>query len=125
MSEDITNLRLSKHASDIANQMKESEEFDDALSAAKFGMAYAIKYYKDNLKTINDLDCLDGVYDASGNNYNVGSIDPDNYIARFLELLYPGNRTPYRYARILMCYGLNKLGDLLDENKLFPISKNM
>lgn len=125
MAEDITNLRLSKHASDIANQLKETGTFDDALSSAKFGMAYAIKYYRDELATTDELDHLDNVYDATGNNYNVGSVDPDNYISQLFEILYPSSTTPYRCARVLMCFGLNKLGDLLEEGRLFPISKNM
>lgn len=125
MAEDITNLRLSKHASEIADQLKETGTFDDALPVAKFGMAYAIKYYRDELMTTDELDQLDNVYDSKGKNYNIGSVDPDNYISQILEALYPSSTTPYRYARVLMCFGLNKLGDLLEEGRLFPISKNM
>jgi len=125
MTEDITNLRLSSHASEIANQLKETGNFEDALSAAKFGMSYAIKYYFEELKTTDILDDLDNTYDATGNNYNVGSVDSERYISRLLEILYPENTTPYRYARVLMCFGLNKLGDLFEEGQLFPINKVM
>ena len=51
--------------------MKESGYFEDALTAAKFAMSYAIKYYFDEI----DCEELDKVYDANGNHYNVGSVD--------------------------------------------------
>ena len=122
MAERITNIVLSKHASDIANQMKESELFPDALVAAKFGMAYAIKYYWDEIGTSEALQRLDSVYDSQGNHYNIGSIDPDKYIDQIMGALYPDSDTPYKFARVLMCYGLNQLGDLLEDGRLFPIN---
>ena len=122
---DLTNLALSKQASYVATQMKESGIFPDALSAAKFGMSYAIKYYWDEIDTVEEMAHLNSVYDSQGNNYNIGSVDPDKYIAQIMDALYPGCETPYTFARVIMCYGLNKLGDLLEEGKLFPINKVM
>lgn len=121
MAEDMTNIALSAHASEIANSMKIAGYFEDALSAAKFGMAYAIKYYFDEV----DCEAFEKVYDSSGNNYNVGSVDSDKYIAKLLTALYPNLTTPYRYARVLMCYGLNKIGDIIEEGRLFPLSEHM
>ena len=123
--DDLTNLALSKRATDIANQMKDSGEFADALSSAKFAMAYVIKYYRDEIDTAEKVEQLDSKYDSFGSNYNVGSIDPDHYIAKLFEVLYPGCSTPYRYARAIMCLGLSKLGDLAEDNHLFPIGKTM
>lgn len=123
--DDLTNISLSKRATDIANQMKDSGEFVDALSAAKFAMAYVIKYYKDEIDTPEKVEKLDSVYDSAGNHYNVGSVDPDHYISKLFDVLYPVCSTPYRYARVIMCLGLSKLGDLADENHLFPIGKTM
>lgn len=125
MSEDLTNISLSKHASGIADEIMETRVFDDALTVAKFGMAYAVKYYMNELDTLEKLDALGACYDSSGKNYNVGSVDPDHYIADLMALLYPGITAPYRCARILMCYGLNKLGDRLEDNRFLPISGNM
>ena len=125
MAENMTNIVLSKHASDIANQMKESGNFPDALVAAKFGMAYAIKYYWDEIGTSDELRRLNDIYDAQGNHYNIGSIDPDKYISQIMEALYPDSDTPYKFARVLMCFGLNQLGDLLEDGRLFPINNNM
>ena len=125
MPENMTNLVLSKYASDIANQMKESGIFPDALVAAKFGMAYAIKYYWNEIGTSTELSRLDDIYDTQGNHYNIGSVDPAKYISQIMEALYPDSDTPYKFARALMCFGLNKLGDLLEDGRLFPISNNM
>ena len=121
MAEDMTNIALSAHASEVANRMKESGYFEDALTAAKFAMSYAIKYYFDEI----DCEELDKVYDANGNHYNVGSVDSDNYVSKLLTSLYPNLTTPYRYARVLMCYVLNKLGDIIEEGRLFPLSEHM
>lgn len=121
MAEDITNIALSAHASEVANLMKDAGYFEDALSAAKFGMAYAIKYYFDEI----DCEALEKIYDSNGNNYNVGSVDLDKYISKLLAVLYPGLTTPYRYSRVLMCYGLNKIGDIIEEGRLFPLSEHM
>lgn len=121
MVEDVTNIQLSQHASDVANQLKESGAFDSALSAALFGMAYAIKYYRNEIDPENLLN----TYDSTGNNYNVGSVDGDNIIVPLINALYPNCSTPYRYARVFMCYGLNKLGDLLNDGRLFPLANIM
>ena len=85
MAENMTNLVLSKQASNVANEMKESGIFPDALVAAKFGMAYAIKYYWDEIGNSDELRRLDNVYDAQGNHYNIGSVDPDKYISQIME----------------------------------------
>lgn len=125
MVENTTNIVLSKQATYIANLMKESGSFPDALVAAKFGMAYAIKYYWDVIGKSEELRRLDDVYDTLGNHYNIGSIDPDNYIAQLMGALYPDSDTPYKFTRVLMCYGLNQLGDLFEDGRLFPINHNM
>ncbi len=120
-----TVLVLSKHATNVAEQMRDSGTFPDALAAAKFGMAYAIKYYWLQIKSSNELNHLDQIYDKGGTSYNIGSVDPDKCIAEIMAALYPDSNTPYTFTRVLMCYGLNQLGDLLEDGKLFPINKNM
>ena len=114
---------LSKNATNIATQMKESGLFSDALSAAHFGMAYAIKYYWNEIGSLEQIKALDTVYDGSGNTYNIGSLDAD--IPMIMSSLYPGCESPYNIARILMCYGLNQISDLLEDGRLLPIYKNM
>lgn len=119
--EDVTNLALTSNATATATFMKDAGYFDDVLTAAKFGMAYAIKYYKDDV----DFEEMDKAYTANGNHYNIGSVDPDGYIRKMMSAMYPDCNTPYRYARVLMCYGLDKLQDIIDDGRLFPLSEHM
>ena len=121
MAEDIINLRLSGKASEIAAQIEESKFFDDKISIAKFAMAYAIKNYFDEIDPIE----IDASRDASGFNYNVGSIDGDKFISKLIESLYPDTKTPYKITRALMIFGLEKLGVLLDNGQLYPLSNLM
>ena len=122
---DITTLLMTPHATEVANKMKESGVFEDALAAARFGMAYTIKYYLNDVDTPEKIEKLDKIYVGSGTTYNAGSVDQENFMGTLISMLYPGCTTPYRYMRVLMCFGLNKLGDLLEEGRLFPISDNM
>lgn len=121
MAEDIINLRLSAKASDIASQIEESKFFDDKISIAKFAMAYAIKNYFDEVDPYE----IDSTRDATGLNYNVGSIDGDKFISKLIESLYPETKTPYKITRALMIFGLEKLGELLDNGQLYPLSHLM
>ena len=121
MAEDIVNIRLSLKASDIAARIEESKYFEDKISIAKFAMAYAIKNHFDEIDPIE----IDSSRDASGLNYNVGSIDGDKFISKLIEALYPETKTPYKITRALMIFGLEKLGELLDKGTLYPLSKIM
>ena len=121
---DIQNLRISVHASDVAAKLVDQCCFPDALSATKFAMAYAIKFYFEDINTPEKINELDSTYTADGNNYNVGSVDKDGFIVRLFKLLYPGCETPFKYIRVVMCYGLMKMEDLIESNDLIPLSKN-
>jgi len=107
---DLTNIRLSKEANDVAEMLVETGKFENVISAAKFALAYALKNHFD--------DFAPGEYqvaDSGGNNYNVGSVDKDNQLSQLLRALYPGLETPYVYARALMVYGLLKIGELIEK----------
>ena len=119
MSEDLKNVRLSAKASDIADEIFESGLFDDKMSVCKFALAYAVKNYSGEI----DPEKLDEQYDASGSNYNIGSIDEDKYFSQIILSLYPDTTTPYRYIRALMIFGLERLGDLQKAGQLFPLNK--
>ena len=125
MAENIKTIVLSRQASDVASKMSENGIFPDALSAAKFGMSYAIKYYWDDIDTVEKINHLINVYDSKGSTYNIGSLDPDKYISNLMEVLYPSSDAPYIVARVLICFGLNKLGDIIDEGRLLPINELM
>ena len=121
MGEDYVNIRLSARATEIASRIEESKFFDSRISVAKFAMAYAIKNYFDEIDPLE----IDSNRDATGSNYNVGSIDGDKFISKFIEALYPDTKTPYKITRGLMIYGLEKLGELLDNGQLYPLSNIM
>lgn len=125
MAESTTYFVLSKQATAIASQMQDSGIFPDAMSAAKFGMAYAIKYYWDEVGSIEVVQRLIQTYDSSGNSYGIATVDSDKFIEQLMDALYPDSGMPYKCAKVLMCYGLNKLSDLLEDGKLFPINRNM
>lgn len=119
MGADLKNVRISKEATEICDEIFDSGMFEDHVSVCKFGLAYALKNYKDELQ---DPEALDGNYDATGYNYNIGTIDGDNYLSQLIKSLYPETSAPYRIVRVLMCFGLEKLGELNKEGKLFPIN---
>ncbi len=121
MAEDLKNVRLSRHASEIADSICESGLFEDRISVSKFALAYAIKNYFSEI----DPEALDSLYDSEGSNYNIGSIDDDKFLSHLITSLYPETTTPYRYARVLMIFGLEKLGDLMSAGQLYPISNLM
>lgn len=121
MAEDIVNIRLSSKASEIAARIEESNFFEDKISIAKFAMAYAIKNYFNEIDPIE----IDNNRDAAGLNYNVGSIDGDKFISKLIESLYPDTRTPYKITRALIIFGLEKLGILLENGQLYPLSNLM
>ena len=87
MAEDYVNIRLSAKASDIASRIEESKFFESRISVAKFAMAYAIKYHFDEIDPLE----IDSDRDATGSNYNVGTVDGDKFISKFIEALYPEN----------------------------------
>ena len=119
MAEDLKNVRLSQSATEIADKIMESELFDDKISVAKFALAYTVKYHIDGL----DPDLLDATYDSNGSNYNIGSIDEDKFLSGLIQAIYPNTTTPYRYIRVLMIYGLERLGELLAEGRLYPLNQ--
>ena len=121
MADDLKNVRLSRHATEIADKIFDSDLFEDRISVSKFALAYAIKNHFSEI----DPEALDAVYDSEGSNYNIGSIDDDKFLSQLISSLYPDTKTPYRYVRALMIFGLEKLGELMDAGQLFPISNLM
>ena len=117
MANDLTTIQLSGRASEVADSIYQKGYFDDRAAIAKLGFAYAIsRYYKKF-----DLEEYDKNLDMKGSNYNVGSLDGDKSIFYIISILYPETEAPYRYARAIMCYGLEKLGELNDRGELYPI----
>lgn len=117
MSTDLVNIRLSKGANEVADQLVATGYFDYATTAAKFALAYALKNHFDEINPETYP-----IPDSEGNNYNVGSIDSDGQIAALLRALYPSMNTPYLYARALMVFGLTKIGERIERDGLQSIS---
>lgn len=113
--EDLAQIRLSSEASSIAKSFIDKYFFEYEQDAAKFGMSYALRFCRDeiDIESIISEGNKAEMYDANGNLYNVGGLDPDNKIATVIKELYPECTVPYRYMRILMIYGLIKLKDKL------------
>ena len=89
---DLTNIRLSVKASDIAKDIVEHFSFRDSMTFFQFAMAYALKNHLDEI----DFDKLDAEYDSLGTNYNVGSIKKASLITTALKHIIPNCETPYR-----------------------------
>ncbi|WP_373231807.1 hypothetical protein [Cohnella sp.] len=117
MAEDLVNIRLSRYANEVAEQLVASKYFDYTSTVAKFALAYALKNHFDEINPATFQ-----VPDAGGSNYNIGSFDSDGQLALLLKTLYPETTTPYTYARSLMVFGLNKLGERISREGLHSIS---
>lgn len=117
MADDLVNIRLSLYANAVAERLVATGYFDYTSTAAKFALAYALKYHFDEIDPINYE-----IPDMGGSNYNVGSFDSDGQLATLLKSLYPETTTPYIYARALMVFGLTKMGDRIDQEGLQSIS---
>ena len=120
MTNDLVNIRLSKEASEVAEGLKITGKFDDAVTAAKFALAYAIKYHFDDVDPATYA-----VPDSGGSNYNIGSIDSDGQLASLLRAIYPETTTPYLYARALMVYGLSMIKERIEREGMPSISSLM
>ena len=112
--DDITNLRFSRSANDVANKFMITGKFENFLSVAKFAFAYAVR----NFYTKFDPASYE-IPDSDGNNYNVGSF---NEIEPYIRVLYPDTNTPYIYIRALILYGLQKLGEKIEFEGMSKIS---
>ena len=121
MADDLKNVRLSKHATEIADRIFDSGFFEDRISVSKFALAYAVRNHYSEI----DPELLDSKYDSDGSNYNIGSIDDDKFLSNLIVSLYPSTTSPYRYVRALMIFGLEKLGELLDKGQLYPLNSLM
>lgn len=121
MAEDLQNVRLSARATAVAEILYSIGYFDDRVAIAKLGFAYAISNYYGRF----DPSDMEKSIDSVGINWNIGTLDGDKSISEIVRALYPDTATPYRLARAIMCYGLDKLGERYDRGELFPIYELM
>lgn len=112
---DLTNIRISAEATEIAKALSSRYYFRDALSFLQFAMSYAMSKHLEEI----DFDTLDTEYDSSGLNYNVGSIKKAPLITTAFNTIFPNCTTPYRYIRVLMIYGTYKIKERIDNGEDF------
>lgn len=122
MQEDIKNIRISIEAEQKAKFIQEKYSFPNQVSVLRFAMAYALRDYKDKM----DFELLDTQYPKDGSNYNTGSIDEsDTVVRKLIQIMYPACETPYKYARVAIIFGLNKLYEKIQSDSNLDISELM
>lgn len=114
---DLANIRLSKESNDIAKALAATGKFEDAITAAKFALAYALRNHFEEFDPSKYV-----VADSSGSNYNIGTVDKDGKLSQLLRAIYPETNTPYIYARALMVFGLLKIGEVIETDGMPTIS---
>jgi len=121
--EDLTQFAISGESKRIAEEIRDKYYFKDLLPIVRLGLTYALKYHRNDIK----FEELDHEYDNDGSKYNaVGTFDENNMIASVIKSIYPNCETPYRYARVLINYGLKKIEEKLSSpnSDLFEIIEN-
>ena len=116
MTKDIVDIRLSKRASDIANNFRDKLFFPDAISVAKLGFAYMLT--KTTETEILGFLMLserkkDDRFDINGNNYAGAAIDQGGRMSKVITTKFPDCDIPHQYIRLLMDAGLCELGDMI------------
>lgn len=80
--------------------------FDEQMDAAKFAMSLAIQTGEEP-----------GSVENAETVWNVGSFDPNGEIRDLIQALFPENDAPYKDAEYFINFGLQLIGDHLEENK--------
>ena len=122
MADDYKNIRISIEAERVADTLCERFCFESKTAAMRFAMAYALRDFAD----IMDFENLDNKYPKDGTNLNIGTVDTsDNIIKRSICMMYPECETPYRYARVAIIYGLEKISERMKDAPTFTIADIM
>lgn len=113
---DIGNeFSLSKKASEVADKFLERKYFDSASDVAVFAASYVVKNYYSVFNPANYEPS-----DSKGYKYSYGTFDKDGIWKRVIESLYQTDEYR-RYMRNLMVYGLEKMGDIIEEKQTIDI----
>ena len=120
--EDYKNIRISLDADVIVDEIIQKFCFPTRVSVMRFAFAYALRDYKNEI----DFEGLDNVYEKNGTNLNTGTFDDQNMIIRSLIItLFPNCETPYKYARVAIIYGLNRIKEKMTANPSFSLTDIM
>lgn len=120
--EDYKNIRISLDADVIVDDLIHKYCFPTRVSVMRFALSYALRDYRNEI----NFESLDSVYEKNGTNLNTGTFDDQNLIFKALiTTLFPACETPYKYARVAIIYGLNKLKEKMDANPSFALTDIM
>lgn len=117
MANDKKTVGITKANATALAELVTAGRFASELDAAKFAMAYAVKF-----------GITRGNTEGAETKWNVGSIDPDGSVRSLVEALCPEASEPYRLAEHLMNEGIKMLSaqlgrgaDLYDV--MFPVGE--
>lgn len=115
---DIRDIAFSLKSASVAKAITEMGWFQNNNEVAEFAAAYAIKNYFDEFDPESYI-----LTDTMGLNYSYSTFDNDGRWSSIIKILYPLTDTPYRYLRSIMNYGLEKIGQVIDEGGNFNITE--
>ena len=107
---DSSDIRLSLRASQIADRFKQDGWFDNASEAAVFAAAYILHTQFESFDPQTYV-----IKDSNGSNYAYTSFDKDGTWEKLLRALY-NTEKPRSCLRSLMIYGLEYIGEKIDES---------
>jgi hypothetical protein len=114
--EDKKTIGVTERAAPVLDTLVEDGHFGDAIDAAKFAMALAIRDGV-GLGTPNPM------VEGAGTKWNVGSFDPDNDLQTLLVSLHPDVETPYRLLEFLIDEGLKLVAAHIEESGTLDVSE--
>ena len=118
---DYKNMYLPRELTAFINKVYDTGFFKDRYYICKYGFAYAIKYHFEEFDPLE----IDQNSPSDGFNWDVNSIDDDNFLKNFVLSAYPDCDLPYRYVRGIVIFGLKKLSDKLGSAKDIILSDLM
>lgn len=118
---DLKQISFSSEIKNIAEEMIQRFGFSESLSAIKFGFAYAIKNYAEEILEESERN-VD--YISRGLDYSVSSFSDDEIID-IIEVLYPDKNEPFRFLRNACILGLRKIKSKMDDNPNLEITDLM
>jgi hypothetical protein len=114
--EDKKTIGVTDRGAPVLDTLVEGGRFADAIDAAKFAMALAIR-----------AGAAEGVpnpsVEGAGTKWNVGSFDPNNDLQTLLVAFYPGVETPYRLLEYLIDEGLKLIARHIAEWGMIEVSE--
>ena len=100
---------FSARASEVAQRFVDAGYFKARSDAALFAAAYILR------TQFRTFDPSTFTSDSRGSNYGYGTFDPEGKWSRLLSAMYETD-TPRLYLKNLMIYGLETIGEAIDQS---------